>query len=75
MEWLGPLKLYLIETCPEAKLIKLDGIKKGLIFLEPLFSNKIELSYIVDNPPIPDPIITPDLAASISLFTTHPNFY
>ena len=42
VEWLGPLKLYLIETCPEAKFIRLEWIKKWLIFLAPIFSNKIK---------------------------------
>src|SRR6516164_8275912 len=29
-EWLGPLKPYLIETCPEARLIRDIGMKNGL---------------------------------------------
>ena len=28
-ELFGPLRLYLIEICPDSKLIKEDGIKKG----------------------------------------------
>ena len=51
-----------------------DRIKKGLIFLGPLSFNKTELSYMVDRPPIPDPIITPDLDASLSSFIIHPEF-
>ena len=29
-EWFGPLKPYLIETWPDARLIKQEGIKKGV---------------------------------------------
>ena len=28
-EWFGPLKPYLMETCPEARLISADGMKNG----------------------------------------------
>jgi hypothetical protein len=28
-EWFGPLKPYLIETWPEARLISAEGMKKG----------------------------------------------
>ena len=33
-EWLGPLKPYLIEIWPEARLIRQAGIKKGLTRFE-----------------------------------------
>ena len=37
-ELFGPLRLYLIEICPDSKLINEDGIKKGEIFLIPWLS-------------------------------------
>ena len=45
----------------EAKLIKHEGIKKGLILLGP-FSVKVSLALAIDcKPPIPEPIKTPAL--------------
>src|SRR5688572_14474388 len=40
-EWFGPLKPYLIETWPEARLIKADGMKNGLTRRGPRSFNMI----------------------------------
>ena len=67
----GPLKLFFIDTCPEAKLIKQEGIKKGLSLLGPFsFKTNVACS-IVERPPIPEPINTPDRYESSSLLATH----
>ena len=63
---LGPCKLYLIATFPEAILIIAPGTKKGEIFLGPLSPRIRALSSILPNPPIPEPIETPILVFSIS---------
>jgi hypothetical protein len=42
--WLGPLKPYLMETCPEARLIKAEGMKNGLIRLGPFSFRTIDPS-------------------------------
>ncbi len=66
-EWFGPLKPYLILTCPDNKLISADGIKKGLTFLGPFaFSNSVVLA-MVSKPPMPEPRITPVLFFWFSL--------
>ena len=60
----GPCKLYLIATLPEAILIIAPGTKKGEIFFGPFSFRIIELSSMLPNPPIPDPIETPILLVS-----------
>ena len=46
-EWLGPFSPCFIEICPEAKLIKQEGIKKGLILLGP-FSFNVSFAFAID---------------------------
>ena len=53
---IGPFRPCFIDICPEAKLIKHEGIKKGLILFGP-FSVKVSLALAMDcKPPIPEPI-------------------
>ena len=47
--------------CPDARLISRPGMKNGDILLGPLSLKIIAASSIPCNPPIPDPISTPDL--------------
>jgi hypothetical protein len=42
--WFGPRKPYFMETCPEARLIRQDGIKKGETRLGPFFDRVREVS-------------------------------
>ena len=71
-EWLGPLKPYLILTCPDKRLINAEGIKKGLTFLGPFEIISSVVLAIVSSPPIPDPSITPVLCFSSSFFGFQP---
>ena len=64
----------MIETYPETILIIEPGTKKGEILEGPEEVNTLEFSSIVVNPPIPDPIITPVLAASFSSLAIQPEF-
>ena len=43
-EWLGPLKPYLIETWPEARLISAEGMKNGLTRRGPCSFSTSEVS-------------------------------
>jgi hypothetical protein len=65
IEILGPCKLYLIATFPDAILIIAPGTKNGEIFLGPLSLRIKALSSIVPKPPMPEPIETPILVFSI----------
>ena len=65
-EWLGPFNPYLIETWPDNKFTKEEGIKKGDIRLGPFSYKSIDPLYIVSNPPMPEPIITPVLSFDFS---------
>ena len=64
--WFGPLKPYLIETLPEAKLIRLDGMKNGLMRRGPLSCSVIAPSVMPGSPPIPEPIMQPVRSRSSS---------
>ena len=57
--WFGPLKPYLMDSCPEAKLINADGIKNGEIRRGPFSCSSTAVSAIAFNPPMPEPISTP----------------
>ncbi len=57
--WFGPIYPCLIEICPEARLIRLEGMKNGVIFLMPLSFKVITVFSIAGKPPIPEPIMTP----------------
>src|SRR5580704_1708484 len=64
--WFGPLKPYLIETLPDARLIRFDGMKNGLIRRGPLSCSVIAPSVMPGSPPMPEPIITPVRSSSSS---------
>ena len=71
-EWFGPFNPYFIEICPDARLIRQDGMKKGLILLGP-FSFNVSLALAIDwSPPIPEPTKTPALVKSLSFFASQP---
>ena len=57
--WFGPLKPYLIETWPQARLISAEGMKNGLTRRGPRFSRISVVSAMVLRPPMPEPIMTP----------------
>ena len=57
--WFGPLKPYLIETWPEARLIRAEGMKKGEMRRDLPATASAEASWIASRPPMPEPIITP----------------
>ena len=46
-EWFGPRKPKRMETCPEARLIRAEGMKNGLILRGPLSRNRREASWMV----------------------------
>ena len=64
--WLGPLNPWRIDTCPDARLIRAEGMKNGLIRLGPLSRRRIDASSMVLSPPIPEPIMTPVRSRSAS---------
>ena len=70
--WFGPLKPCFIDTCPEIRFIKHEGIKNGETLRGPRSCNVREVSAIVDKPPTPEPIITPVLKKSSSSFGIQP---
>ena len=57
--WFGPLKPYLIATCPEHRLISAPGMKKGETRRGPRSFNVTAVAAMDSSPPIPEPIITP----------------
>ena len=57
--WFGPLKPYLIDTWPEARLISALGMKNGETLRGPLRCNSTAVSAIALRPPMPEPIRTP----------------
>ena len=71
-EWFGPLKPYLIETCPEARLISADGMKNGDSRRARPSCTWMDASNIVCSPPMPEPIITPVAQRSSSASGVHP---
>ncbi len=58
-EWLGPLKPWRMETWPEARLIRDEGMKKGLTRRGPFSCSSIAVASMVPRPPMPEPMITP----------------
>src|SRR5438477_5088003 len=57
--WLGPENPYLMDTWPEARLIRFDGMKKGETRRGPFSWSVMTPSMMPGSPPIPDPISTP----------------
>src|SRR5882672_1259542 len=55
----GPLAPNLIDTCPAARLMMADGMKKGEILRGPPSSNALCSRSMVVNPPMPDAMNTP----------------
>src|SRR3954471_4257959 len=55
----GPLAPQRIETCPAARLIIAEGIKKGEILRGPPSSRAECSRSMMSNPPMPDPMWTP----------------
>jgi len=53
------LNPWRIETCPEARLIRAEGMKKGLTLRGPFSCSSMAVSAMVDRPPMPEPMITP----------------
>ena len=62
---LGPFKPNLREAYPETILEIAPGTKKGEIFFGPASESLILFSSMVPNPPIPEPIDTPNLVRSV----------
>src|SRR5437667_11237445 len=58
---LGPLAPKRMDTCPAARLMIADGMKKGEIFRGPPSSSALCSRSIVVNPPMPDAMNTPAL--------------
>ena len=73
--WFGPLKPKRMETRPDAKLIRVAGMKCGLSRRGPRFSTKIAASAIVLRPPMPEPIITPVRSRDSSSSGSHPESF
>ncbi len=71
-EWLGPLKPYLIDTCPDTRLIRLAGMKNGLTRRMLPFSTITAFLAISFRPPMPDPIMTPVRSWSSSVSAVQP---
>ena len=49
----------LIETCPDARLIRQDGMKNGETRRGPFSCRVSDVSAMPGRPPMPEPIITP----------------
>src|SRR5262249_62193286 len=60
---LGPLAPKRMETCPAARLMMADGMKKGEIFRGPPSRSARCSRSIVVNPPIPEAMNTPTRVA------------
>ena len=58
-EWLGPLKPWRIETWPDARLIRADGMKNGLTRRGPFSCSSIAVRSMEPSPPMPEPMSTP----------------
>ncbi len=63
--WLGPLKPKRIETWPEARLIRFDGMKNGESRRGPRSCSVSAPSAMPGRPPMPEPIITPVRSRSV----------
>ena len=71
-EWFGPLKPYRIETWPEARLTRAEGIKNGESRrVRPAWTSEAA-SWMVSSPPIPLPIMTPVRHCASSVSATQP---
>ncbi|MNC85674.1 hypothetical protein D3C83_12850 [compost metagenome] len=55
----GPLSPYMIESCPEIRLMIEPGTKNGVILRGPPASIALCVSSISGRPPIPEPMHTP----------------
>ena len=71
-EWFGPLKPYLIDTWPDARLISAEGMKNGDSRRARPSCTRIDASKIVSSPPMPEPIITPVAQRSSSVSGVQP---
>ncbi len=71
-EWLGPLKPWRIETWPDARLIRAEGMKNGLTRRGPFSFSSMAVSAMVASPPIPEPMITPVRSRASSSGGTQP---
>jgi hypothetical protein len=61
-----------METCPDARLISDDGMKKGDNLRGPFSCTVSEASKIDCSPPMPEPIITPVRSRSSSAIGCQP---
>ena len=57
--WFGPISPYLIETCPEIRLISRPWTKWGLTRRGPFSARTSDSLSIPGRPPMPDPIEQP----------------
>ncbi|MNS68550.1 hypothetical protein D3C72_1018340 [compost metagenome] len=69
-EWFGPFRPWRIEIWPEARLIRAEGMKKGLTRRTPCSFSTMAVSAMGPRPPMPEPTMTPvaSLSSSVSGF-------
>ena len=66
-EWFGPFSLWRIEIWPLVRLIRAEGMKKGLTRRGPCSLRMMAVSAMGPRPPMPEPTMTPVRSWSSSL--------